>query len=100
MVFSEVLKPSFKSIYLWLPYMHLFPRSRQTYVYGYVAQLWPAQGMVHVVFAKVVFGQVRNVRLLDVRDIGELKYADIHGGGMDDRISDGVKLESNALRSS
>lgn len=56
--------------------------------------------MVHVVFAKVVFGQVRNVRLLDVRDIGELKYADIHGGGMDDRISDGVKLESNALRSS
>lgn len=47
--------------------------------------------MVHVVFAKVVLGQVRYVRLLDVRDIGELEYADIHGGGVDDRISDGVK---------
>lgn len=56
--------------------------------------------MVHVVFAKVVLGQVRNVRLLDVRDIGELEHADIHGGGVDDRIGDGVKLESNALRSS
>jgi hypothetical protein len=44
-----------------------------------VAQLRPAQGMVHVILAKVVFGQVRDVGLLDVGDIRGLEQSDIHG---------------------
>lgn len=51
------------------------------YIDCHVAQLRPAEGMVHVIFAKVVFGQVRDVRLLDVRDIGGLKLSDIHDCG-------------------
>lgn len=56
-------------------------RPENTYVHCYIAQLRPAQSMVHVIFAKVVLRQVRDVGLLDMRDVGELKNADIHGGG-------------------
>lgn len=37
-----------------------------TYINSDVAELWPAQRMIEVVFAKVVLGEVRYVCLLDV----------------------------------
>lgn len=40
-----------------------------TYIHGDVAQLWPAKLVVHVVLAKVVFGQVRDVGRLDMRNV-------------------------------
>lgn len=36
--------------------------------------------MVEVVFEKVVFGEIGDVGLLDVRDVGGAEEADIHGG--------------------
>lgn len=38
--------------------------------------------MVHVVFAKVVFGKVGDVGLLDMGDVARSQHADIHVGGM------------------
>lgn len=40
-----------------------------THIYGDVAQLWPAKLVVHVVLAKVVFGQVGDVGRLDMRNV-------------------------------
>jgi hypothetical protein len=40
-----------------------------TYIHGDVAQLWPAKLVVHVVLAKVVFGQIGNVGRLDMRNV-------------------------------
>ena len=40
-----------------------------THIDGDVAELRPAHGMVHVVFAKVVFWQVGDVGLLDMRNV-------------------------------
>jgi hypothetical protein len=42
---------------------------RARYINSDITQLWPAHGMVHVVFAKVVFGQVGDVGLLDVGNV-------------------------------
>ena len=49
-----------------------------SYIDGDVAELWPAQSMVHVVLAEVIFWQVRDVRLLDVRNVGRMQQSDIH----------------------
>ena len=38
--------------------------------------------MVHVVFAKVVFGQVGDVGLLDMGNVARSQHADIHVCGM------------------
>ena len=40
-----------------------------THIDGDIAELRPAHGMVHVVFAKVIFGEVGDVGLLDMRDV-------------------------------
>ena len=45
------------------------PGAHSTYIHCDVAQLWPAKLVVHVVLAKVVFGQVRDVGRLDMRDV-------------------------------
>jgi hypothetical protein len=42
---------------------------KATHIDGDIAELRPAHGMVHVVFAKVVFGQVGNVGLLDMGNV-------------------------------
>jgi hypothetical protein len=42
---------------------------KATHIDGDVAELRPAHSMVHVVFAKVVFRQVGDVGLLDMRDV-------------------------------
>ena len=34
--------------------------------------------MVHVVFAEVIFREVRNVRLLDVWYVGRMHQSDVH----------------------
>jgi len=43
--------------------------TKETHIYGDVAQLWPAKLVVHVVLAKVVFGQVGDVGRLDMRNV-------------------------------
>jgi len=52
----------------------------RTHIYGNVAQLGPAERMVEVVFAEVVFGEVRDVGLLDVRYVRGAEDSDIHVG--------------------
>lgn len=52
--------------------------SALSYVHRHIAELRPAQSMVHVVFAEVVLRQVRDVRLLDVRDVRGVKDSDVH----------------------
>jgi hypothetical protein len=42
-------------------------RSRD--VDGDIAELWPAEGVVHVIFAKVVFREIGDVCLLDVWNV-------------------------------
>lgn len=46
---------------------------------GDVGELRPRQGVVQVVFAEVVFGQVGDVGGLYVRDVGGVEEADVHG---------------------
>lgn len=54
-------------------------------VEGDVGEGGPGEGMVEVVFKEVVFGQVGDVGLLDVGDVGGVEDADVHflglGGG-------------------
>jgi len=52
----------------------------QTYIYGDVAELGPAEGMVEVVFAEVVLGEVGDVGLLDVRNVRGAEDSNIHVG--------------------
>ena len=49
-----------------------------SYIYSHIAQLRPTEGMVHVVFAEVVLGQVGDIRLLDMRDVRRVEKPDIH----------------------
>lgn len=49
---------------------------------GDVGELRPRQGVVQVVFAEVVFRQVRDVRRLHVRDVGGVEEADVHCWGL------------------
>lgn len=53
----------------------------ETYINCDIAQLRPAHGMVHVVFAEVVLGQVCDVRLLDMRNVRASQDSNIHGWG-------------------
>lgn len=55
---------------------------RATHIDGDIAELRPAHGMVHVVFAKVVFGQVGDVGLLDMGNVARSQHADVHVCGM------------------
>lgn len=48
---------------------------------GDEGELWPGQGVVEVVFHKVVLGQVGDVGVLHVRDIRGVEEADVHGLG-------------------
>jgi hypothetical protein len=41
----------------------------KTYVNSHVAQLRPTHRMIEIILAKVVLGQIRNVRKLDVRNV-------------------------------
>jgi hypothetical protein len=50
----------------------------QTYINSNIAQLRPAHRMVQIVFAKVVFRQIRNVRKLHMRDVRRSKHANVH----------------------
>lgn len=49
-----------------------------TYVNSNIAELWPAEGMVEVVFAEVVLWQVSDVGLLNMRDVRGAEEANIH----------------------
>jgi hypothetical protein len=49
-----------------------------THINGNIAQLRPAHGMVQVVLAKVVLGQVGDVGELHVRNVRRLEWANIH----------------------
>lgn len=49
---------------------------------GDEGELWPGEGVVEVVFHKVVFGQVGDVGVLHVRDVGGVEEADVHGCGL------------------
>ena len=53
-------------------------RNSRTYIHRHITQLRPAHGMVQVVLAKVVFGQVGDVGELDVGNVLGSKDADIH----------------------
>ena len=46
---------------------------------GDVGELWPGEGVVEIVFAEVVFGQVRYVGGLHVGDVGGVEDTDVHG---------------------
>lgn len=48
---------------------------------GDEGELWPGQGVVEVVFHKVVLGQVGDVGVLHVRDVRGVEEADVHGLG-------------------
>jgi hypothetical protein len=50
----------------------------QTYINSDIAQLRPAHGMVQVVLAEVVLGQIGNVGELNMRDVAWAEEADIH----------------------
>jgi hypothetical protein len=52
-------------------YIHQFQLGT-AYVDSNITQLWPAESMVHVVFAEVVFGQVCDVCVLNVGYIGRM----------------------------
>lgn len=49
--------------------LNMYSIGGATHIDGDVAELRPAHGMVHVVFAKVVFWQVGDVGLLDMRNV-------------------------------
>jgi hypothetical protein len=49
-----------------------------THIHGNIAQLRPAQGVVEVVFAKVVFREVRDVGLLHMRNVRGSEQANVH----------------------
>jgi len=60
---------------------HSFHSERYTYVDGHIAQLRPAKGMVHVIFAEVVLGQVGDIGLLDLGNVRRVEESDVHFGG-------------------
>lgn len=50
----------------------IFPPCNQndkTYINGYIAQLRPAHGMIQVVLAKVVLGQIGDIGELDMGNV-------------------------------
>ena len=49
---------------------------------GDEGELGPGERVVEVVFHKVVFGEVGDVGVLDVRDVGGVEEADVHGCGL------------------
>lgn len=51
---------------------------RYTYIDSNIAQLRPRQCVVHVVFAEVIFWQIRDVGLLNMRDVRHFHHPDIH----------------------
>lgn len=55
------------------------PLARPRHIHGDVAQLWPREGMVEVVFQEVVFGEVLEVGVLDEGEVFDGKDADVHG---------------------
>ena len=72
MVFSLVAIPVSKYLSPALLVVLTIPRrssSVKTHINGDVAQLWPAEGVVHVVLAEVVLRQICDVGLLDVRNV-------------------------------
>lgn len=54
------------------------PQSTKTHINSHIAQLRPAHRMVQVVLAKVVLGQIRNIRKLHVRNVAGAEEPNIH----------------------
>ena len=52
---------------------------RPPHVNGDIGELWPREGMVEVVFAKVVLRQVGDICCLHVGDVRWSEKADVHG---------------------
>ena len=53
-------------------------KKKRTYINSHIAQLWPTHRMIQIILAKVVLGQVCDIRKLHVRDILWTKNTDIH----------------------
>lgn len=47
----------------------LIAKMKSTYIDSHVTQLRPAQSMVHIVLEEIIFWKVRDIGLLDVRDV-------------------------------
>lgn len=65
-----------------------------THIDSDITKLGPAHSMVHVVFAEVIFGQIRNVGLLNMWNVRRPYYSDIH----DVWLSMGVFNSISSLR--
>jgi hypothetical protein len=47
-------------------------------IYGHEGELGPGKGVIQIVFHKVVFGEIGDVSMLDVRNIRRAHKSDIH----------------------
>lgn len=79
--FPMLLQVSSPTIRMPSSFLNHTARREQTYINSHIAQLRPTHRMVQVVLAKVVFGQIRDIGELHVRDIRRPEHANVHFRG-------------------